>query len=244
MSSQRLIIPVEKVWHQLEHASEKGRHQIDHVSEGSIKLTFSIRDLESPYNYPEASESASPSDDETPHDDYSEVPNPESSTLPQDETPLSQDGVIEQAQGDDGESWEDGLVARQDDSEEVDTGEGLSLEARTPEYHDCMETVDRSSASAAVGALSSNSPDRQLNIKQRQKQGQYQKIHRFGDNTGAIWRKKLQQWQLPQLHMLTLTRPLAGNSGAKQKKIDFLCAPPPSPSTTGRTAPTRHTTEK
>ena len=57
-----------------------------------------------------------------------------------------------------------------------------------------------------------------LNIKQRQKQGQYQKIHRFRDNTGAIWRKKLQQWQLPQLHMLTLTRPLAGNSGAKQKE--------------------------
>ena len=49
-SSQRLIIPVEKVWHQLEHVSEKGRHQLDHVSEGSIKLTFSIRDLESPYS--------------------------------------------------------------------------------------------------------------------------------------------------------------------------------------------------
>jgi hypothetical protein len=103
-SSQRLIIPVEKVWHQLEHVSDKGRHQLDHVSEGSIKLTFSIRDLESPYNYPEASESAFSSDDETPHDDYSEAPNPETSTLPQDESPFSQDGVIEQAQGDDEES--------------------------------------------------------------------------------------------------------------------------------------------
>ena len=69
-SSQRLIIPVdkcwhqldhvtEKVWHQLDHVTEKGRHQLDHVSEGSIKLTFSIRDLESPYSYPEASESIS-----------------------------------------------------------------------------------------------------------------------------------------------------------------------------------------
>ena len=159
-SSQRLIIPVEKVWHQLEHVTEKGRHQLDHVSEGSIKLTFSIRDLESPYSFPEASDSASSSDDETPHDDYSEAPNPESSTLPQDESPFSQDGVIEQAQGDDEESWEDGTVTRQDDSEEVDTGVGLSLEARTPEYHDCMETADRSSASAAVDVPSSNSPDR------------------------------------------------------------------------------------
>ena len=104
-SSQRLIIPVEKVWHQLEHVSEKGRHQLDHVSAGSIKLTFSIRDLESPYSYPAASESASSSDGETPHDDYSEAPNPESSTLPQDEPLSSQDGVIEQAQDDDGVSW-------------------------------------------------------------------------------------------------------------------------------------------
>ena len=63
--------------------------------------------------------------------------------IPQDEPHISQDGVIEQAQGDDGERWEDGIVTRQDDSEEVDTGEGLSLEARTPKYHDCMETVDR-----------------------------------------------------------------------------------------------------
>ena len=69
--------------------------------------------------------------------------------------------MIEQAQGDDEESLEDGIVTRQDDSEEVDTGVGLSLEARTPEYHDCMETVDRSSASAAVDVPSSNSPDRQ-----------------------------------------------------------------------------------
>ena len=65
-SSQRLIIPVEKVWHQLDHVSEKVWHQPDHVSEGSIKLTFSIRDLESPYSYPEASESASSGDGETP----------------------------------------------------------------------------------------------------------------------------------------------------------------------------------
>ena len=128
---------MEKVWHQLAH-----------VSEGSIKLTFSISDPEGPYSYSEASESASSSDGETPHDDYSEAPNPESSTLPQDEPLFSQDGVIEQAQGDDGESWEDGLVARQDDSEEADTGEGLSLEARTPKYHDCMETVDGSLVSA------------------------------------------------------------------------------------------------
>ena len=69
--------------------------------------------------------------------------------------------MIEQAQGDDEESWEDGIVTRQDDSEEVDTGVGLSLEARTPEYHDCTETVDRSSASAAADVPSSNSPDRQ-----------------------------------------------------------------------------------
>ena len=124
-------------------------------------MAFSIRDLEGPYSYPEASESASSSDGETPHDDYSEAPNPESSTLPQDDLPLSQDGMIEQAQGDDEESWEDGIVTRQDDSEEVDTGVDLSLEARTPEYHDCLETVDRSSASAAVDVPSSNSPDRQ-----------------------------------------------------------------------------------
>ena len=105
---QRLSIPVEKVW-----------QQHDHVSEGSIKLTFSIRDLEGPYSYSEASESASSSDSKTPHDDHSEAPNPESSTLPQDEPLSSQDGVIEQAQGDDGASWEDGRVTRQGDSEEV-----------------------------------------------------------------------------------------------------------------------------
>ena len=35
------------------------------------------------------------------------------------------------------------------------------MEARTPKNHDCMETVDRSSASAAVDVPSSNSPDRQ-----------------------------------------------------------------------------------
>ena len=48
-SSQRLIIPVEKcwhqldhvtekVWHQLDHVSDKAWHQLDHASEGSIKL--------------------------------------------------------------------------------------------------------------------------------------------------------------------------------------------------------------
>ena len=82
-------------------------------------MTFSIRDLEGPYSYSEASESASSSDSETPHDDHSEAPNPESSTLPQDKPLSSQDGVIEQAQGDDGASWEDGRVTRQGDSEEV-----------------------------------------------------------------------------------------------------------------------------
>ena len=61
-------------------------------------MTFSISDPEGPYSYSEASESASSSDTETPHDDHSEAPNPESSTLPQDESPFSQDGVIEQAQ--------------------------------------------------------------------------------------------------------------------------------------------------
>ena len=37
-------------------------------------------------------------------------------------------------------------------------------------------------------------------------------------NAGATWRKKLQQWQLPQLNVLPLSTLLAGNSGARPQE--------------------------
>ena len=124
-------------------------------------MTFSIRDLESPYSYLEASESAPSSDSETLHDDHSEAPNPESSTLPQDKPIFSQDGAIEQAQGDDGESWEDGLLHAKTTLKIFTQEKAYRWKPEPQNIYDRMETVDKSSVSVEDDVPSSNSPDSQ-----------------------------------------------------------------------------------